>query len=106
MLIDSSSQFPRRHEDAISTLLPDGFVVIMKLGSTVGYTLTPLSALLWEFSDGKMSLAEIVAEVERLVGDQLTEASDIGPELFRVAEDLIASNYLIDTDSSDATADD
>ena len=93
------SCFPKRHQDAITTLLPDGFVAIMKIGSRVGYTLTPAAAMLWELSDGFSSLTTIISSIEEMISTQAPAVpipSELRAELLRITDELIASDFMLD----------
>jgi hypothetical protein len=63
----------KRDQDAKTTLLPDGYVAIMKLGSSVGHTLSPLGALLWELCDGTLTVGEVVCAIEEVGGSEVRE---------------------------------
>ncbi len=54
---------PRRNPDVKSTLLPDGYVVLVSSQTDWAHTLTPAGALVWELCDGRHSTDEIAGEI-------------------------------------------
>ena len=62
----------KRAPNSKSTLLPDGYVAIFCGSTDRAFTLPPVGALVWEFSDGELSTQEVVTEVAKLIGTQET----------------------------------
>lgn len=58
---------PSRNAQIRTTLLPDGFAVLMNVKTDWAVTLNPQGALVWEFCDGEHSIASICAEVGKLL---------------------------------------
>jgi hypothetical protein len=92
---------PKRNEHAITTILPDGNVAIIQLGSTVGFTLSPAGAVLWELSDGQSSLQEIISSVcEILASEAISSGSAeidrklLTEQLISLTENLLSKDYL------------
>lgn len=92
----------KRVDNAISTILPDGYVAIIQLGNPIGFTLTPAGSLLWELSDGDFSVSEIVEEVYSLLAGAVAESGTgeavsreaLTVELAALAKELVANEYL------------
>jgi hypothetical protein len=70
-------------------LLPDGSVAVRSQTNNRVHTLSPLAGLIWEFCDGKQSLAQIVdkASAESGIAISLDQAEGLLNQL--VAEGLL-----------------
>jgi hypothetical protein len=82
----------RRVAGVKTTLLPDGYIVLIKPSSTEGFTLSPMAALLWEFADGEHTLDEIEASIRELVPE--VPQDGFTRELAELAQQLIDRGFL------------
>ena len=88
----NESNFPRRRDGLKSTLLPDGYLVVVDESTEFAVTLNPLGSVIWEFCDGLHSTIDIVEELKELGAG---ESQEVLSAVDSLVSELRASGLLV-----------
>lgn len=86
---------PCRVPQTESALLPDGYLAVFHTEQKRSYIIPPLGALVWELCDGSNSIAQIVSEVQALVGVHGDAPMDIESEVETLVNRLLSNGILV-----------
>jgi len=89
---------PKRNPDIRTTLLPDGYVVLVSGKTDWAHTLNPLGAIVWEFCDGDNSIEKVVEQVGRLVPEKA--GPNLRLEVETLLDELVDSGLLTTSNKS------
>ena len=82
----------QRNPHIKTTLLPDGYAALTSDQVDWVHVLNPVGALVWELSDGNLSTAEIIAQIEKLI--QSTDKDALRVEVDQFAQELLKAGVL------------
>lgn len=65
--VGKMSDHPTRNPEIKSTLMPDGYLVLLDVRTDWAHVLNPMGAIAWEFCDGAHSTDDIVNEIATIM---------------------------------------
>src|ERR1700687_5890940 len=92
--------YPHRNDHVQTVLLPDGYVTLINKQTEWAHTWNPPGAIVWEFSDGRHSVSEILTETQQLLNG--VGASLTATEIQQFFEELIDADFLHNDQSKNA----
>lgn len=84
--------YPLRNPDIESKLLPDGYLVLFNTKTDWAHTINPSAALVWEFCDGRHTVADIVTELTAIL--QPADSGALMAEVTNLVETLSREGIL------------
>lgn len=93
--MNSVTEKLRRHPQVKCTILPDGHVALHLKNDWV-YVLTPLGAIVWEFSDGEHDVDEIVSEIAEI--SEIPSSPDLKQQIVELVGQLNDVSLLVSHD--------
>lgn len=89
---EQNTEHLRRHPHVNATILPDGHVALHLKNDWI-YVLTPLGAIVWEFSDGEHGADEIVDEIAEIV--EIKPSPELRQQIVELIDELKNVSLLV-----------